>query len=66
VKAHLETEQIEHPGIVLTAESEEENLMLDQLWVYGRPAMFSREGKYRQLTIAPVPEAAKEAADDGS
>jgi hypothetical protein len=26
--------------------------------------MFSREGKYRQLTIAPVPEAAKEPLDE--
>jgi hypothetical protein len=63
VKAQLETQHLEHPGIIITAETEEENLMLDQLWVYGKPAMFSREGQYRQLTIAPVPE---EPADAGS
>lgn len=57
MKARLEDKTIQHRGIIVTSETEEEREVLLNLWVNkGRPAMFSRDPGLVEIIIAPTPE----------
>ncbi|MDP2730599.1 MAG: hypothetical protein Q8O55_08945 [Dehalococcoidales bacterium] len=60
MKARLEDKTVEHRGIIITSETEEEKEVIRSLWInQGRPAMFSRDGALVSITIAPTPEEAE-------
>ncbi len=57
MKVRLEDKTVEHRGIIVTSETEEEKAVLTNLWTQlGRPAIFSRDGTSVSITIAPTPE----------
>ncbi len=57
MKAELEPKEIEHRGVTLVAETEEERQVLIALWIdRGRPAGFEkRKDGHVEITIAPSP-----------
>ncbi len=57
MKAKLEPKEIQHRGVSLTSETEEEKQILTDCWVQQcSPAMFARvEGGQVELVIVPTP-----------
>lgn len=61
MKVQLEDPEIQHRGILVTSENEEEKQVLKNIWCQkGRPASFGRVGDSVSITIAPTPEEEKE------
>lgn len=57
MKVKLESNRINHRGILLISETEEESQVLTALWIEkGRPTMFERTIDHVEIIIAPSPE----------
>ncbi|MDP2728426.1 MAG: hypothetical protein Q8P59_12910 [Dehalococcoidia bacterium] len=57
MKVILEDKTVKHRGIIVSSETDEEKVVLTNIWVQkGAPAMFSRDGTSVSITIAPTPD----------